>query len=105
MSGKAPKADLVGGGEGAVAAEEPVGSKSAEFRHLMTHEYVESRLMKGGLPYVYDETGLWRWGDEGECEGRRSPKSLSAAGAHDLAPNPAPSGGASRRCRGMPLRG
>lgn len=37
----------------------------AEFRNLMTHEYVE-----------------------GEFEGRRSPKSLSAAGAHDLATNP-----------------
>ncbi|MET7711693.1 hypothetical protein, partial [Streptomyces sp. NPDC005407] len=60
----------------------------AEFRNLMTHEYVESRLMKGGLPYLHDETGLWRWSDEGEFEGRRSPKSLSAAGAHDLAPNP-----------------
>ncbi|WP_432145973.1 hypothetical protein [Streptomyces sp. bgisy084] len=64
----------------------------AEFRNLMTHEYVESRLMKGGLPYLYDETGLWRWGDDGEFEGRRSPKSLSAAGAHDLAPNPARGG-------------
>lgn len=64
----------------------------AEFRNLMTHEYVESRLMKGGLPYLHDETGLWRWGDDGEFEGRRSPKSLSAAGAHDLAPNPARGG-------------
>ncbi|MGW2404482.1 hypothetical protein ACWCXK_08140 [Streptomyces sp. NPDC001739] len=63
-----------------------------EFRNLMTHEYVESRLMKGGLPYLYDETGLWRWGDDGGFEGRRSPKSLSAAGAHDLAPNPARGG-------------
>ncbi|MER6997093.1 hypothetical protein [Streptomyces sp. NPDC000410] len=59
-----------------------------EFRNLMTHEYVESQLMKGGLPYLYDATGLWRWSDEGEFDGRRSPKSLSAAGAHDLAPNP-----------------
>ncbi|WP_327701771.1 hypothetical protein OG530_07420 [Streptomyces decoyicus] len=74
-----------------------------EFRHLMTHEYVESRLMKGGLPYVYDETGLWRWGDEGEFEGRRSPKSLSAAGAHDLAPNPA-RGGFGRQWQKLGLR-
>ncbi|MFH9867064.1 hypothetical protein ACH4NT_13380 [Streptomyces lydicus] len=63
-----------------------------EFRNLMTHEYVESRLMKAGLPYLHDETGLWRWGDDGGFEGRRSPKSLSAAGAHDLAPNPARGG-------------
>ncbi|MFK0293926.1 hypothetical protein ACIQU6_26140 [Streptomyces sp. NPDC090442] len=59
-----------------------------EFKNLMTHEYVESRLMKSGLPYLRDETGLWRWGDDGDFEGRKSPKSLSAAGAHDLAPNP-----------------
>ncbi|MEV3989885.1 hypothetical protein AB0J57_13375 [Streptomyces sp. NPDC049837] len=59
-----------------------------EFRNLMTHEYVESRLMKGGLPYLHDQTGLWRYGEDGDFQGRRSPKSLSAAGAHDLAPNP-----------------
>ncbi|MGW7102186.1 hypothetical protein [Streptomyces sp. NPDC054838] len=56
-----------------------------EFRHLMTHEYVESQLMKAGLPYLHDQGGLWRREDGG---GRYSPKSLSAAGAHDLAPNP-----------------
>ncbi|WP_406292690.1 hypothetical protein [Streptomyces sp. NBC_00624] len=62
-----------------------------EFKHLMTHEYVESRLMKAGLPYLYDETGLWRKDPDGTF-GRNSPKSLSAAGAHDLAPNPARGG-------------
>ncbi|MCP9207052.1 hypothetical protein [Streptomyces cucumeris] len=63
-----------------------------EFKHLMTHEYVESHLMKRGLPYVHDQTGLWRVASDGTFEGRRSPKSLSAAGAHDLAPNPARGG-------------
>jgi hypothetical protein len=62
-----------------------------EFKHLMTHEYVESRLMKGGLPYLRDETGLWREHSDGTYS-RKSPKSLSAAGAHDLAPNPARGG-------------
>ncbi|MDX3818468.1 hypothetical protein PV691_24980, partial [Streptomyces sp. AK08-01A] len=62
-----------------------------EFKHLMTHEYVESQLMKAGLPYLYDETGLWRKDPDGTF-GRNSPKSLSAAGAHDLAPNPARGG-------------
>ncbi|MEU9579791.1 hypothetical protein AB0D95_21380, partial [Streptomyces chilikensis] len=59
-----------------------------EFRNLMSHEYVESQLMKRGLPYLRDERGLWRFGDDGTVDGRRSPKSLSAAGAHDLSPNP-----------------
>ncbi|MBK3596395.1 MULTISPECIES: hypothetical protein [Streptomyces] len=61
-----------------------------EFRNLMTHEYVESRLMKAGLPYLQDQAGLWRKEADGTYAdgGRYSPKSLSAAGAHDLAPNP-----------------
>ncbi|WP_326741065.1 hypothetical protein [Streptomyces cyaneofuscatus] len=61
-----------------------------EFRNLMTHEYVESRLMKAGLPYLHDQAGLWRREPDGTYAGggRYSPKSLSAAGAHDLAPNP-----------------
>nr|WP_240678933.1 hypothetical protein [Streptomyces sp. SID4937] len=61
-----------------------------EFRNLMTHEYVESRLMKAGLPYLQDQAGLWRREPDGTYSGggRYSPKSLSAAGAHDLAPNP-----------------
>ncbi|MEU1211267.1 hypothetical protein ABZ424_02140 [Streptomyces sp. NPDC005790] len=61
-----------------------------EFRNLMTHEYVESRLMKAGLPYLHDQAGLWRKEADGTYAdgGRYSPKSLSAAGAHDLAPNP-----------------
>jgi len=63
-----------------------------EFKHLMTHEYVESALMKKGLPYLHDQTGLWRVESDGSYGGRRSPKSLSAAGAHDLAPNPARGG-------------
>ncbi|MFE3145252.1 hypothetical protein ACFXJ6_01010, partial [Streptomyces sp. NPDC059218] len=63
-----------------------------EFKHLMTHEYVESQLMKKGLPYLHDQTGLWRVESDGSYGGRRSPKSLSAAGAHDLAPNPARGG-------------
>ncbi|MFH9748387.1 hypothetical protein ACH4MN_28600 [Streptomyces anulatus] len=61
-----------------------------EFRNLMTHEYVESQLMKAGLPYLKDEAGLWRREADGTYTdgGRYSPKSLSAAGAHDLAPHP-----------------
>ncbi|WP_438313499.1 hypothetical protein ACSHWO_19945 [Streptomyces sp. HUAS TT3] len=61
-----------------------------EFRNLMTHEYVESKLMKSGLPYLRDEAGLWRKEPDGTYQGggRYSPKSLSAAGAHDLSPNP-----------------
>ncbi|MFE0117392.1 hypothetical protein ACFWZA_04790 [[Kitasatospora] papulosa] len=61
-----------------------------EFRNLMTHEYVESRLMKAGLPYLQDQAGLWRKEADGTYTdgGRYSPKSLGAAGAHDLAPNP-----------------
>ncbi|MFI6933132.1 hypothetical protein [Streptomyces sp. NPDC050287] len=59
-----------------------------EFKNLMSHEYVESELMKRGLPYLRDETGLWRIGEDGTVDGRRSPKSLGAAGAHDLSPNP-----------------
>ncbi|WP_405463181.1 hypothetical protein [Streptomyces anulatus] len=61
-----------------------------EFRNLMTHEYVESQLMKAGLPYLKDQAGLWRREADGTYAdgGRYSPKSLSAAGAHDLAPHP-----------------
>ncbi|MFD4016448.1 hypothetical protein [Streptomyces sindenensis] len=61
-----------------------------EFRNLMTHEYVESQLMKAGLPYLKDQAGLWRREADGTYVdgGRYSPKSLSAAGAHDLAPHP-----------------
>ncbi|SFY17280.1 hypothetical protein [Streptomyces atratus] len=62
-------------------------AKIAEFKNLMTHEYVESQLMKSGLPYLHDQTGLWRLDEDGTYS-RRSPKSLSAAGAHDLSPNP-----------------
>ncbi|WP_405501364.1 hypothetical protein [Streptomyces anulatus] len=56
----------------------------------MTHEYVESQLMKAGLPYLKDQAGLWRREADGTYAdgGRYSPKSLSAAGAHDLAPHP-----------------
>jgi hypothetical protein len=84
-----PRDDIAGLWEGARKGTlDP--AQVREFKNLMTHEYVESQLMKRGLPYLHDQTGLWR--SEAEGGGRRSPKSLSAAGAHDLAPNPARGG-------------
>lgn len=60
---------------GTLSAEE-----AAEFRKLMGHEYVESGLMKEGVPYT--DPKAFREGDLGYY----SYPSAEAHGAHDLAP-------------------
>ncbi|MEU9043943.1 MULTISPECIES: hypothetical protein [unclassified Kitasatospora] len=53
-----------------------------EFRSLMAHEYIESELMRGGLPYVSEHPDVWN-----EAHDKLFPQDVSKAGAHDLAPH------------------
>ncbi|MCX4745568.1 hypothetical protein OG455_08530 [Kitasatospora sp. NBC_01287] len=57
---------------------------ASEFKALMTHEYVESELMKAGLPYVSDDPAVW----DPEDNSKLFPKDVRQAGAHDLSPHP-----------------
>ncbi|MFH8382018.1 hypothetical protein ACH4E7_13870 [Kitasatospora sp. NPDC018058] len=54
-----------------------------EFHSLMAHEYIESELMRAGLPYVSDHPAVWD-----SDNSKLSPKDVSKAGAHDLSPHP-----------------
>ncbi|MEE1930958.1 protein phosphatase [Streptomyces sp. TRM 70351] len=54
-----------------------------QFRSLMAHEYVESQLMKSGMPYVSSDPAVWN--TRGGY--REFPDDLRYAGAHDVAPN------------------
>lgn len=59
-----------------------------EFRHLMAHEYIESQLMKAGVPYVRDHAHLWQLdSNDGRHYRPQFPDDLRDAGAHDLAPH------------------
>ncbi|MGW1200554.1 hypothetical protein ACWD4B_32645 [Streptomyces sp. NPDC002536] len=54
-----------------------------QFRHLMAHEYVESKLMKAGMPYVSHHPDIYD-----PVEGYRLfPTEPRHFGAHDVAPN------------------
>ncbi|MFJ8473078.1 hypothetical protein [Kitasatospora sp. NPDC094011] len=53
-----------------------------QFKALLAHEYVESELMKGGLPYISEHPDVWD-----ETGWKQFPKSVDKAGAHDLAPH------------------
>lgn len=59
------------------------------FKNLMAHEYVESSLMKNGLPYLHAHEHLYSpISDEPGAElYHEFPKSLHDAGAHELAPH------------------
>ncbi|MGW0737018.1 hypothetical protein [Streptomyces sp. NPDC002851] len=61
-----------------------------QFKHLLAHEYIESRLMKAGLPYAYDHPHLYSpVHDNGVFKGyqRDFPQDVRDAGAHELSPN------------------
>lgn len=59
-----------------------------QFKHLMAHEYVESRLMKSGLPYIREYDHLWELDpSDGKYYRPKFPQDITDAGAHDLAPN------------------
>ena len=59
-----------------------------QFKHLMAHEYVESRLMKSGLPYIREYDHLWELDpSDGKYYRPQFPQDIRDAGAHDLAPN------------------
>jgi hypothetical protein len=53
-------------------------SEQAEFRSLMSHEYVESRLMEAGMPYRSAAPAAW--------DGEDQVFTRRAFGAHDVAP-------------------
>ncbi|MDB1086310.1 hypothetical protein PJ985_01820 [Streptomyces sp. ACA25] len=57
-----------------------------EFRSLMAHEYIESRLMESGLPYVDEHPSLYRLDEDGTYS-RQFPRTLDHIGAHELAPH------------------
>ncbi|MGW1146017.1 hypothetical protein ACWD6I_13350 [Streptomyces sp. NPDC002454] len=59
----------------------------AKFRYLMAHEFVESRLMKEGIPYVRDSPEVWQLDEADSSYYRTFPDRPENAGAHDLAPN------------------
>ncbi|MFJ5291049.1 hypothetical protein [Streptomyces sp. NPDC088348] len=58
-----------------------------EFKSLLAHEYIESQLMKSGLPYIHDHPSLYALEDDGTYI-KQFPRKLEHAGAHDLAPHP-----------------
>ncbi|WP_455711732.1 hypothetical protein [Streptomyces avermitilis] len=59
-----------------------------QFKHLMAHEYVESRLMKSGLPYIREYDHLWELDpSDGKYYRPQFPQDIADAGAHDMAPN------------------
>jgi hypothetical protein len=59
-----------------------------QFKHLMAHEYVESRLMKSGLPYIRAHEHLWELDpSDGRYYRPQFPRDVRDAGAHDLAPS------------------
>ncbi|MFC4331612.1 pentapeptide repeat-containing protein [Streptomyces andamanensis] len=59
-----------------------------QFKHLMAHEYVESSLMKSGLPYIREYDHLWELDpSDGKYYRPQFPQDVRDAGAHDLAPN------------------
>ncbi|MFF0464320.1 hypothetical protein ACFYS5_28865, partial [Streptomyces mexicanus] len=59
-----------------------------QFKHLMAHEYVESRLMKSGLPYIREYEHLWELDpSDGKYYRPQFPQDVRDAGAHDLAPS------------------
>ncbi|MGW8848057.1 hypothetical protein ACWGNE_09750 [Streptomyces xiamenensis] len=55
-----------------------------EFKFLMAHEYIESRLMESGMPYISHNPGAG-WSEDGKRIPFHDPKLL---GAHEMAPNP-----------------
>ncbi|MFI1221545.1 MULTISPECIES: hypothetical protein [unclassified Streptomyces] len=63
------------------------GAESVRFQRLMAHEYMESHLMKAGLPYLYDNPQSWTVDMvNGVADGhyRAWPSSWRDAGAHEL---------------------
>ncbi|MFB6508360.1 hypothetical protein ACFC07_40985, partial [Streptomyces sp. NPDC056099] len=59
-----------------------------QFKHLMAHEYVESSLMKSGLPYIREYDHLWELDPaDGRYYRPKFPQDIRDAGAHDFAPN------------------
>ncbi|WP_405613836.1 hypothetical protein [Streptomyces sp. NBC_00076] len=59
-----------------------------QFKNLMAHEYVESSLMKSGLPYIREYDHLWELDpSDGKYYRPQFPQDVRDAGAHDLAPN------------------
>ncbi|WP_328512202.1 hypothetical protein [Streptomyces sp. NBC_00376] len=71
------------------AREGKLGEEGVQqFKHLMAHEYVESRLMKSGLPYIREYDHLWELDpSDGKYYRPKFPQDIADAGAHDLAPN------------------
>ncbi|MFC5719559.1 hypothetical protein ACFP1Z_05120 [Streptomyces gamaensis] len=61
-------------------------ARTHEFRSLMAHEYIESRLMKAGLPYTREHPSLYMLDEDGTFS-RRFPQDVRLAGAHELAPH------------------
>ncbi|GAA2488123.1 hypothetical protein [Streptomyces gobitricini] len=57
------------------------------FRSLVAHEYVESRLMKAGLPYTQPHPHMWHVDPNDGQYYRDFPSTPRDAGAHELAPN------------------
>ncbi|WP_329559967.1 hypothetical protein OG711_20100 [Streptomyces uncialis] len=62
-------------------------SRLAQFKYLMAHEFIESRLMKAGLPYVSDSPAVWQLDEVDGGYYRDFPDRPENAGAHDLASN------------------
>ncbi|MFD7511113.1 hypothetical protein ACFV5N_17520 [Streptomyces sp. NPDC059853] len=56
-----------------------------EFKFLMAHEYVESRLMEAGMPYISHNPAAG-WAEDGKRIPFHDPTLI---GAHEVAPNPA----------------
>ncbi|MFI0910002.1 hypothetical protein [Streptomyces abikoensis] len=62
-------------------------AQKTRFRQLMAHEYVESQLMKAGMPYVSPNPGAWLPdGVGGWDKARMTPGSVLDFGAHEVAP-------------------
>ncbi|GGR17148.1 hypothetical protein [Streptomyces netropsis] len=62
-------------------------AQKTQFRHLMAHEYVESQLMKAGMPYISPNPGAWVPDGPGAWrKANFSPNNALNFGAHDVAP-------------------
>ncbi|MEV4431736.1 hypothetical protein [Streptomyces sp. NPDC049585] len=62
-------------------------AQKTRFRQLMAHEYVESQLMKAGMPYISPNPGAWvPDGAGGWDKARMTPGSVLDFGAHEVAP-------------------
>jgi hypothetical protein len=82
-----PRRDI---GEMWIAAREGRLSEEGvqQFKHLMAHEFVESRLMQSGLPYIREHPHLWELDpSDGRYYRPQFPQNVHDAGAHDFAPN------------------